>query len=424
MLNSACVCTIGDEILIGQIIDTNSSFIANKLNLLGYKVESMVSIADNLESIVETLNNLIENHKIVVVTGGLGPTKDDITKQALSIISNSKSLIYNQSQLSLIKEICKVREIELSDLNRDQALVPDTSEVIINYRGTAPGHIFKVDKNGYTNYLISLPGVPYEMEDMIDRALSTISAYEKSTSFIYHKVINTFGIPESVLASKISDWEDSLPKGVHLAYLPSPISGVKLRLSTYSGDFAESIKKVDESAISLSDILKDDIYGYEDDTLESVVLSILSSMNMSLSIAESCTGGSIISRLVSIPNSSKVIIGGVTAYANDIKTKVLNVNTNTIDLFGAVSKECAEEMAIGIKNNFNSDYSIATTGIAGPSGGTEKKPIGLLWIAVATPNGVYTHKFVSKGDRIRNIQRFSSESLNFLRKVIINSFHL
>ncbi len=419
MQKTACICTIGDEILIGQIVDTNSSLIANKLNLLGYRVDSMISISDNYDTIVDTLEDLINKYKIVIVTGGLGPTKDDITKHALATISKSNCLVYNEQQLSLIQKMCSLRGIELSQLNRDQALVPENSDIIVNYRGTAPGHLFKFNLDSSTSYLVSLPGVPYEMEDMIDRALLTISQSDIDNRFIYHKVINTFGIPESTLAHKISSWEDSLPKGISLAYLPNPISGVRLRLSTYSGDRIECVNKVEESTNSLKVLLEDDIYGYEDDTLESVVLSLLSQNNLTLSIAESCTGGNISSRLVSVPNASRVYLGGVIAYSNNIKNKILNVDIEVINRFGAVSRECVEQMALGVMNKYDSSLSLATTGIAGPSGDTLDKPIGLIWISVATKNGVYSHKFISSGDRVRNIQRFSSEALNFLRKTLL-----
>lgn len=408
----ACICTIGDEILIGQIVDTNSAYISRELNKLGIKVSSIVSIGDNYEEIVYTLADITRKYPIVITTGGLGPTKDDITKNALLELTGSDEMSLNIEQLEVIKDICKKRGIELSDLNRDQALVPKSCTVLINRKGTAPGMFFMLSSK--KSLLFSLPGVPYEMESLMPKVCDLIDSNFK-TEQIIHKTIVTFGVAESALATILNDWESSLPPQIKLAYLPNPAIGIRLRMSVYGGDTSDSIGLINRYTTELYGILGDLIYGESDDTLEGIIFKVLKDRGKSLSVAESCTGGRISSIITSISGSSEVFKGGAVVYSNESKISILGVDSKIIENFGAVSKECAEQMAIGAREVFKTDYAISATGVAGPIGGTAEKPVGTIWIAVSGEGFVASAKNVFTGDRERNIIRFSSEALNFLR---------
>jgi nicotinamide-nucleotide amidase len=409
----ACICTIGDEILIGQIVDSNSAYIARELNGIGVKVNSIISIGDDFELIFETLKETLQKYNLIIITGGLGPTKDDITKKVISLLTGDLEMVYDTVQLDLIEKICLRRGIALSGLNRDQALVPISCTVLPNYRGTAPGMFFKPKE--YPNKLLfSLPGVPYEMEALMESVCNTILKEYKPEN-IFHKTIATYGMAESSLADYLDKWESSLPHDVKLAYLPNPATGIKLRLSIYSGEKESSVKKVEILSAELKELLGEIVYGEGSDTLESVVYDILKDNKLTLSIAESCTGGRISGMITSIPGSSEIFMGGVVAYSNNSKIDILGVNGETIEQFGAVSRECAEEMASGIRNLLNSDYSLAVTGITGPSGGTPNKPTGTVWVAVSSKKGVISESIIFAGDRERNTVRFASFALNKLR---------
>lgn len=414
----ACICTIGDEILIGQVVDTNSAYISRELNKLGIKVSSIVSIGDSIDEIINTLAAVTEKYHIVITTGGLGPTKDDITKNALLKLSGSDEMYLDNEQLEVIKDICNKRGIELSDLNRDQALVPKFCSVLINRKGTAPGMFFITSSKN--SLLFSLPGVPYEMEALMPRVSELIEQNIK-TEQIIHKTIVTYGVAESVLATILNDWESSLPPQIKLAYLPNPAIGIRLRMSVYGGDKSESISLINRYTNELYDILGDIIYGESDDTLESTIFKTLISEGKSLSVAESCTGGRISSILTSISGSSEIFKGGAVVYSNESKIAILGVSSKIIEDYGAVSKECAEEMAIKAREVFKTDYAISATGVAGPTGGTAMKPVGTIWLAVAGDGFVLSKKNVFTGDRERNTIRFSSEALNFLRLVLKRS---
>jgi nicotinamide-nucleotide amidase len=407
---TASVCTIGDEILIGQIVDTNSAYISKELNSIGIKVNFMLSVPDEEEQIVNYLNLSLSRSDIVIVTGGLGPTKDDITKNALATLSGSPRLVYNGEQLDIISSICHKRGIELSNLNRDQSLVPERCEVLTNSMGTAPGILLR--KEG--KLLFSLPGVPYEMANLMKKVTCEIIK-AKGIEDIYHKTLITFGIPESSLATKISVWEENLPSEIKLAYLPDPLTGVKLRLSKYGGNINDSKKEINEQFAALKTILGNAVYGEDNETLESVIIRFLKSKSATLSTAESCTGGKIASMITSVPGSSSIFAGGIIAYSNEVKVKTLGVDPAILSEYGAVSEECVKAMAQGARKIFNTNYAVATSGIAGPDGGSEEKPVGTVWIAVAGPDFLVAKKAVFGGDRLRNIDRFSSETLNFLR---------
>ncbi len=415
----ACICTIGDEILIGQIVDTNSAYISKELNSIGIKVDKIISIGDDFDLIQYTLNEAIQRYQLIIVTGGLGPTKDDITKRAISLLSGDTEMVYDHLQLDLIKEMCIKRGIPLSDLNRDQALIPSSCISLQNYRGTAPGMFLK-PKEYPDKLLFSLPGVPYEMEALME-SVCNIILREFKPGNIFHKTLATYGVAESTLAEFLDKWESSLPNDVKLAYLPNPATGIRLRLSIYTGDRESSVKKVESLSAELKALLGDIVYGEGRDTLESVISDTLKQRGLTLSLAESCTGGKVASMITSIPGASEIFRGGVVAYSNDSKIDILGVKRETIEQFGAVSRECSEEMATGVLHLLNSDYSVAVSGITGPSGGTPLKPTGTVWVSVATKVGVFSDSIILTGDRERNIIRFASFALNRLR-VELNKF--
>lgn len=420
---TASVCTIGDEILIGQITDTNSGEIARELNKIGIKVVFMASLRDEEAEIESGLNLCMERSDIVIVTGGLGPTSDDRTKKVVSKMFGQSLTQYHSGQLEIIKDICRKRGVELSDLNRDQALVPQGCTVLVNRQGTAPGMILQKrgseKVSGRHPLLCLLPGVPYEMRSLLKPLSEYITGIYQPEE-ILHKNILTYGIAESKLSEMLTEWERSLPSAIHLAYLPSPHSGVKLRLSVYGEEHEYAARIISESVKGLKEILKESIYGEDEDTLEGVVANMLSSRSETLSLSESCTGGRISARITSLSGSSSFFEGAVVAYANSVKTTLLGVENSWIVKYGAVSKECAIAMAEGVREIMKTDCSIATTGIAGPAGGTANKPVGTVWIAVSGQKGTKAFKFVFTGEREQNIERASSHALNLLRLYIDN----
>lgn len=414
-MTGASICTIGDEILIGQITDTNSAHISRALNSLGIKVSKMVSIADDPNVIIESLKQELQENEIVITTGGLGPTKDDITKNALAELSESRSYKTDERQLEIIHRILSARGLDVLDINRAQADVPENCDVIPNRLGTAPVMVFRFPENrfGHKATLYSLPGVPFEALGALEDILNDIKEHN-SLSDIYHRTVMTYGIAESALSKKISDWEDNLPEDMHLAYLPNALTGVRLRLSIYGGSKAEQESRIESELKGLKAILGDIIYSEKDDTLESAVGDLLKAYGKTLSTAESCTGGMISSLITSVPGSSEYFLGSVTSYANGVKENVLGVPAEIIAEHGAVSSECVAAMAEGVRRITSSDYSVATSGIAGPGGGSEEKPVGTVWIGVSSDNGTETFRLKFNSDRKRNIERFSSSALHIL----------
>lgn len=420
-MTQASICTIGDEILIGQIVDTNSSHISQALNGLGIKVTRMLSIADEHDAIVEALEGELSLNDIVIVTGGLGPTKDDITKPALARLSGTDSYKTDERQLEIIHKLLSARGLDVLDINLAQASVPDTCEVIPNRLGTAPVMVFRFNEErfGHPATLYSLPGVPFEALGALEDIMEDIKAHNP-LSDISHRTIMTYGIAESALAKKIEDWETSLPEDMHLAYLPNPLTGVRLRLSVYGGDKASHESRMEAELDRLKPVLGDFLYSDHDDSLEHCIGTILKEAGLTVSTAESCTGGTISAMFTSIPGSSEYFLGSVTSYANSVKTGVLGVPEEIIMKHGAVSSECVAAMAEGVRRLTGSDYSVATSGIAGPGGGSEEKPVGLVWIGVSSSRGTQTYKMVFKSDRKRNIERFASSALNLLRIKLVN----
>jgi nicotinamide-nucleotide amidase len=414
-MTGASICTIGDEILIGQITDTNSAHISRALNSLGIRVSRMVSIGDDHNVIIESLKQELLENEIVITTGGLGPTKDDITKNALAELSESRSYKTDERQLEIIHRILSARGLDVLDINRAQADVPENCDVIPNRLGTAPVMVFRFPESrfGHKATLYSLPGVPFEALGALEDILNDIKEHN-SLSDIYHRTDMTYGIAESAVSKKIAVWEDNLPEDMHLAYLPNALTGVRLRLSIYGGSKAEQEERIESELKGLKAILGDIIYSEKDDTLESAVGDLLKAYGKTLSTAESCTGGMISSLITSVAGSSEYFLGSVTSYANEVKENVLGVPAEIIAEHGAVSSECVAAMAEGVRRITSSDYSVATSGIAGPGGGSEEKPVGTVWIGVSSDNGTETFRLKFNSDRKRNIERFSSSALHIL----------
>ncbi|MCR5519077.1 MAG: CinA family nicotinamide mononucleotide deamidase-related protein [Bacteroidales bacterium] len=415
---NASICTIGDEILIGQIVDTNSSMISRALGEIGVRTSQMVSLADNRKEIIEILSNQLKNNEIVISTGGLGPTKDDITKDALAELSGSHSYIKNEAQEAIVHDILHARGLDVLDINLRQAMVPDSCEVILNHRGTAPIMVFRfpASKFGHPAALYAMPGVPFETEAALGDVINNIKEHFKLDG-IYHKTIMTYGLAESALSELIAPWEDALPSDVHLAYLPNPLTGVRLRLSVYGAD-GNAENRVNELFEALKPLLGDNLYSDADDTLEAVLGRLLRAKGESLSVAESCTGGEIAHLITTVPGSSDYFLGSVTSYSPEIKKKVLGVDAGTIEEKGIVSSEVAAEMAEGVRRLTGSTYSLSTTGWA-DSYGDEHEPAGTVWVGVSGPRGTETRRFRYKGDRKRNIERFAASAIDFLRRYII-----
>ena len=417
-MTTASICTIGDEILIGQIIDTNSSYISRELGAAGIRVGTMLSIGDDRDRIIQTLRNELENNDIVITTGGLGPTKDDITKDALAELSGSTGYVEHPGQLEIVYKILRSRGLEVLDINRRQALVPDTCEVIVNRLGTAPIMVFRFDASrfGHPATLYSLPGVPHEAVGALPDVVSDIKSHYRLES-ITHRTIMVYGIAESALAKRIEAWEDSLPSDMHLAYLPNLLTGVRLRLSVYGGDMQENAARMDERFAGLKELLGDMIYSDGDDTLQGAIGRLLRGSGRTLSVAESCTGGEIAHLITTVPGASEYFLGSVTSYAPEIKIRVLGVPAETIEGCGIVSSAVAAAMAEGVRRLTGSTYSVATTGWA-DAYGDEREPAGTVWVGVAGPAGTKTARFNFRNDRKRNIERFAASALNELRKMI------
>lgn len=421
----ASICTIGDEILIGQIVDTNSAEIARALGSAGIGIAKMVSIGDNHDEIVSCLAKELKDSEVVVVTGGLGPTKDDITKEALSQLSGSKAYVNNEKQAEVVVKLLHARGLEVLDLNKAQSMVPETCEVIVNKVGTAPVMVFRMDPSlyGHPTTLYSMPGVPFETKNALPDVLEDIRSHHKLDSIV-HKNVMTYGIAESALAKKLSSWEEGLPKDMRLAYLPDPLKGVKLRLSVYGGHSAGQEMRIDREFSKLGGIIGENIYSWKEDSLEHALGEFMKSKGLRLSCAESCTGGEIAHLITSVPGSSEYFLGSVTSYAVSVKESVLGVPGRIIEEYGVVSSEVAASMAENVRKLTGSDYSVSTTGFAGPGGGDERFPEGTVWVGVSSKHGTKTKKFEYHHDRRRNIERFAASALHFLLCTASNEIKL
>ncbi len=418
---SASVCTIGDEILIGQIVDTNSAHISKSLNSIGIKVSRILSISDDRDDICNSLSHELQVNDVVITTGGLGPTKDDITKGVLAELSHAKGWVMHEEQLAVVHRILHSRGLDVMPINIAQASVPDSCEVIVNRKGTAPILVFRLPEElfGHPVTLYSMPGVPFETLAALPEVLEDIKAHHELTH-ITHRNVMTFSLAESALAELIAPWENALDEDMHLAYLPNTLTGVKLRLSIYGGDEEDNQRRIAAKIEALKAILGPVIYAEEEDTMEHVLGSLLARNGKTMCAAESCTGGMISHLMTTIPGASTYYLGSVTSYANEVKTGVLGVSPETLEKFGAVSSETAAEMAEGVRKITGADYAVSTTGIAGPDGGTTEKPVGTCWIGVSSAAGTETAEVHFSGDRKRNIERFAASALDTLRKKVIS----
>ena len=409
----ATILTIGDEILIGQIVDTNSVSIAKYLNAAGVVVHEKCSIGDDRRQIIETLERSLAQSDIVILTGGLGPTKDDITKFTLARIF-SAHMVEDKAVAEHVRTMLARRGIEFNELNRSQALVPDTCTVLPNRHGTAPGMWFETAEGGV---VVSLPGVPFEMEHLMqDEVMPRLKAHF-SLRQIVHRTLITAGLAESMLAKRIEKWEEALPPYLKLAYLPNP-GAVRLRLSAYEVEGESVSHEIDRQFAALQRIIPRYVLGFERATMQEIVHNLLTRRRQTLATAESCTGGSIAARFTAIPGASAYFLCGVVAYSNESKSNLLGVDPETIACRGAVSEEVARQMAEGARRTAGADYAVATTGIAGPAGGTEQKPVGTVWMAVAGPHRTVTLLKQCGTDRGQIIDRASAFALALLRDEI------
>ncbi len=415
------ILTIGDEILIGQVTNTNTVWIAQQLNLIGIKVVHMATVSDDREEILKGLENASQRADMVFITGGLGPTKDDITKKTFTQYFGVE-LVLDEAILVDVSSFFIKRGREVSQLNKDQALIPKGCRPIRNKSGTAPG--MWMQKNNV--HFISMPGVPYEMKEMMIAEILPAIKAEFKLPHIYHKTILTQGIGESTLAELIEKWEDGLAaSNIKLAYLPQP-GMVRLRLST-SGDNEKKIRETVEREIEkVIPMIKDHVFGFENygeemPTIEKITSDLLKERKQTLAIAESCTGGYVSSLFTAIAGSSDIFKGGIVPYTNDAKHELLNVDKTIFEKHGAVSKECVLALAENVRAKLKSDFSISISGIAGPGGGTPDKPVGFVWIAVSDGKKTLAKSFQFGDDRNRNIVMTANAAVSFLRKFILKS---
>jgi nicotinamide-nucleotide amidase len=402
------IITIGDEILIGQIVDTNSAWIAVELNKIGIRVKQISSISDNREHILTALVEAANRVEVILLTGGLGPTKDDITKKTIAEYFNV-GFMENAETLAHVTEIFARYNRPLLEVNKQQALVPANCEVLLSKNGTAPGMWFNEGGKIY----ISMPGVPHEMMYLMEESVIPKLKSTLKLPFILHKTILTVGEGESFLAERIADIEDSLPDYIKLAYLPK-LGQVRLRLSGYGEDAGFITSKVNEYAAKIIERVANVVAAEEDIAIEKAILDFMQLKGLTLTVAESCTGGYISHLFTQHAGSSKVFLGGAISYSYELKESMLSVKNETLWQYGAVSKETVTEMVNGALNNFNSDYAIAVTGIAGPDGGTDDKPVGTVWIAVANKHKSVIKKFTFGNKRKQNIERTATTALNIL----------
>ena len=408
------VITIGDEILLGQTVDTNSTWLGAELSKIGFEIYRMNSIQDNKEHILQSLKEAESRADVILITGGLGPTKDDITKITLCEYFDTK-LVRNHEVLKRIESYFKQFNREMLETNISQADLPEKAKVIDNFYGTASGMWFE-KKN---KIFVSMPGVPYEMKAMMSNVIIPELKRRYQTPEIYHRTLLTQGIGESFLAEMIKDWENRLRQtGLHLAYLPSP-GIVKLRIT--SKNIKDGLKQTEKFVLELQKLIPKYLFGEEGDTLPSVVGKLLQDKQATLSTAESCTGGNIASMITSAPGSSLYFEGSIISYSNRIKEEKLGVSNQSLEKYGAVSKQVVIEMAEGVRKQMSTDYGIATSGIAGPEGGSDEKPVGMVWIAVSGAEGTRSLKFNFGGNRERNIQMSSLSALNMLRLMLLGN---
>ena len=436
------IINIGDELLIGQVVNTNASWMAEELNKRNIKVTNISVISDGGDDIRQQLERSLREADVVLITGGLGPTKDDITKSVLCKFFGD-TLVRHQQTYDNVKKFFERRGLPFTEINQAQALVPSKCRVLVNEVGTAPCMVFTIPESQATlkqgasketasslegqtisssgKIVVSMPGVPFEMKWLMQNSVLPLLEERLGAEAIVHKTILTFGIGESFLADKIADWEDALPIHIKLAYLPEA-GKVRLRLSAYGCDNAVLEREVAEQIEQLKEIVGEYIYGYDDETISAVIGKIVNSRCALLATAESCTGVLIARRITETPGSSAYFKGGIVAYSNEIKEQLLGVRHETLEQYGAVSEQTAIEMARGCLTSMGVDYAIATTGIAGPTGGSDEKPLGLVYIAVASREEVVCEKYIFRTTREQHQERTANQALFNLYKLIVDRF--
>jgi nicotinamide-nucleotide amidase len=411
------IITIGDEILYGQILDTNTQWISLELDKLGIKTIRKSSVGDQASEITQILNEAAERADLVFITGGLGPTKDDLTKKVLADYFDC-GLAMHPEALQDVTDFFAKRGRELSDINRDQALLPTKAQFVPNKQGTAPCMWF--EEKGVV--WVSMPGVPFEMKAIMETEVLPRVTKHFKTPVIFHKVIKTVGIGESYLSDLIQDWELALPEHIKLAYLPS-LGIVKLRLTAFGEDLRTLSADVETVLAQVMPLISSYVFGYEKEELAEVVGALLRKEKASLGLAESCTGGHLAHQFTQISGSSDYFKGCIVSYANEVKMDQLGVSSSILSEFGAVSEACITAMAEGARKVLGATYSLATSGIAGPSGGSTEKPVGTIWIALAHPGGVITRKLQLAGTRIQNIHMTSLAAINLLRRFLLHDLN-
>ncbi|MCF2497585.1 competence/damage-inducible protein A [Dyadobacter chenhuakuii] len=409
------ILTIGDEILFGQITDTNTQWIGSQLTDIGIRPVRKTSVGDNKADILDAFSAASQRVNVIIVTGGLGPTRDDITKHTFCEYFGTE-LEINQEALELITAFFAKRGRAMTELNIQQAALPKNCTYIPNLWGTAPGMWFEKDEVIY----VSLPGVPYEMKSLMEFEILPRLKSRFVSNIIQHKSVRTIGIGESFLAETIAPWEDALPEHIKLAYLPH-FGQVKLRLTGTGTDQAQLDADLAEQVALLMPYIEEWVFGFDTDELETVVGSLLVQHNATVGTAESCTGGFVANQITSVPGASQYFQGSVVSYSNEVKMNVLGVSSQTLEAFGAVSEQTAREMAEGARKVLNTTFAISTTGIAGPDGGTAEKPVGTVWIACATPEETFTQLLTLRNNRKINIELTASYALNLLRKTILKT---
>lgn len=407
------IINIGDEILIGQIVNTNAAWMAEQMSSIGLELTHITVISDQKEAILDAIHQAMERVDLMLLTGGLGPTKDDITKDALCAYFNAP-LVFNEEAYAMILDFFASRGFKVSTLNRQQAELPQNCIPVPNHKGTAPGMWFETDGK----ILISMPGVPFEMKGMMEQYILPRLRQKNGGEYIIHKTVLTHGMGESFLAKRLEYWEDTLPKSIKLAYLPSP-GQVRLRLSSRGKDKDILEAELKIALDGLHTRISDLIFGYDMDTMAGVVGQLLHESGQSISTAESCTGGYIAHLITSVPGSSEYFRGSVVSYDNALKISQLDVPVEEIIKYGAVSESVVKAMAEGGRRNMETDWCIASSGVAGPGGGTDEKPVGMIWVALAGPDFIQAQLFRFGNIRENNIHMSAVAGLNLLRKRLI-----
>ena len=405
----ADIINIGDELLIGQVINTNASWMAERLNSIGVRVRQITAISDSGDHIKSTIDEAFRFSDLVILTGGLGPTKDDITKHVLVEYYNSRMVIHEPT-LQHVEHFFKMRGRTITELNRRQAEIPECCEPLTNLNGTAPGMWFEKDDK----ILVSVPGVPFEMKALMEDQILPRLAARINGDVILHKTVLTQGVGESFLADLIAEWEDALPANIRLAYLPQH-GMVRLRLTATGNDKEALEQSIKHQLDSLLKLIPGYVFGFDGDTLEGITGELLKWQGATICTAESCTAGYLAHMITLVPGSSGYFKGSIVAYSNELKTKLVGIDAALIQKHGAVSKEVVSEMAASAKKLLGCTFALATSGIAGPSGGTPEKPVGTVWIALAGPDGVEAKHFLFGNNRERNIHITALAALNMLR---------